>query len=96
MTPDWENEAECRYADVDIFYPSHNDLRGIRAAKEFCHRCPVINDCMELAFKTTDMHAVMGGLSAVERGRVMATVNFDRRRAVQEAKKKVWSYASAT
>lgn len=87
MIADWENQAECRYVDVELFYPSHNDLRGIREAKRVCERCPVTTECLELALKTNDMHAVMGGLSAVERGRLLAAVGYNRDTALRELRK---------
>lgn len=96
MTPDWENQAECRFVDSDVFYPSHNDLRGIRDAKRFCERCPVIFECLELALRTNDMHAVMGGTSAVERGRLLARVGYNRSEAIRQVQRQERAYASAT
>lgn len=94
MTPDWENQANCRYMDSDVFYPRHNDLASINYAKNVCGGCPVIVDCLELAFRTDDAHAVMGGLSAVERGRLLAAASFDKKQAVNYVKEQVNSYAT--
>lgn len=66
----WRCRAACRDADPELFYPvGHGAVADaqIEAAKEWCRRCPVINQCLQYALAVPDEHAVIGGLSPAER-----------------------------
>ena len=66
---DWFADAECRGADTDVFFPTSDAHAD--AAKEICARCPVREACLELALETRATDGVWGGLTAIERHRLV-------------------------
>lgn len=72
----WKLDAVCRGDDVDpeVFFPYDSRNRRvrderIRRARALCRRCPVRARCLDEADITDDHFAIMGGLTAQERGR---------------------------
>lgn len=69
---DWQYEGSCREADPETFFSPESE-RGPRrydresAAKAFCARCPVVQECLEHALKVREPYGVWGGLTAGER-----------------------------
>lgn len=64
----WKEEAACADADPAVFYPDSADFVSIKAAMEYCDRCPVLEPCAEWAVRF-EAHGVWGGMSARERDR---------------------------
>jgi WhiB family redox-sensing transcriptional regulator len=75
----WMDSAACTDVDPELFFPTvasaYNSSEGVvpvglsgEAAKRICRGCPVIGDCLAFALETGDKHAVLGGLTAAERG----------------------------
>jgi WhiB family transcriptional regulator, redox-sensing transcriptional regulator len=70
-TSDWRQQARCRGADSELFYPAGEDLAAAEPAKRICARCPVREPCLEYALATREKHGVWGGLTERERRRVL-------------------------
>jgi WhiB family redox-sensing transcriptional regulator len=71
---DWRHLAACREEDPELFFPIGTTgpaLRQIEQAKEVCHGCSVIDDCLSWALETGQEAGVWGGTSEDER-RVIA------------------------
>lgn len=82
MTPlDWTASALCAQADPDAWYPDADDIGTRETAKAICRRCPVINECRDLAdelegISLHTLHGIWGGEPPSQRR---------RRRKTQEA-----------
>jgi WhiB family transcriptional regulator, redox-sensing transcriptional regulator len=66
----WRNSAACLDEDPELFFPTGNSgpaFVQIEAAKVICHRCEVIDRCLEWAIEFGQDAGVWGGLSADER-----------------------------
>lgn len=74
---DWRSRAACRGTDPESYFPisesviSPFDEQLIADAKAVCAVCPVAGECLEWALEHRCTHGVWGGLSSVERGRVI-------------------------
>ncbi|MDF3312615.1 WhiB family transcriptional regulator [Rhodococcus sp. T2V] len=71
---DWQRRASCRGTDTDIFFSPDGERGSVRArreraAKQICHHCPVLADCRDHAFATTETYGIWGGMSEAERAR---------------------------
>jgi len=69
---DWMVTARCRGVDTAMFFPQPESGRGAvaraeRQAKEVCHTCPVVVECLERALRTDEVHGVWGGMNYAER-----------------------------
>ena len=67
-SPDWTARALCNPLTADGWFPDLDDLAEARPAKRVCARCPVRQDCLELAL-TLDPppEGIWGGLDEAER-----------------------------
>ena len=61
----WRFRAECRTADLRLFFPSTAVL-GDRA-KRICAQCPVRTECLHHALTVGERHGIWGGTTADER-----------------------------
>lgn len=63
----WRDDAACRDADPDIFYPETPDYQDARA---ICAQCPVRDRCLTDAMATErgTRYGMFGGLTPRERG----------------------------
>lgn len=74
---EWQYQGACRGADPEIFFSPESE-RGPRRrarearAKEYCARCPVVEQCLEHALKVKEPYGVWGGLTTRERSDVAA------------------------
>jgi len=74
---DWQYDGACREADPTLFFSPESE-RGPRrqarenAAKVYCDRCPVVEECLRHALKVKEPYGVWGGLSTSERATVEA------------------------
>ena len=67
---DWRNEAACREVDPELFFPIGNSgpaLLQIEEARQVCHRCPVMDECLRWAIDSGQDAGVWGGMSEDER-----------------------------
>lgn len=69
---DWQHRAACRDTDPELFFPIGNTgpaLLQIKDAKDVCHRCAVIGECLLWAVATDVEDGVWGGQDQDERHR---------------------------
>ncbi|WP_455428463.1 WhiB family transcriptional regulator [Klenkia terrae] len=67
---DWRHRALCRDEDPELFFPIGTTgpaVTQIEQAKAVCHRCPVVQSCLEWALTSGQDSGVWGGLSEDER-----------------------------
>lgn len=67
---DWWENAACRTADPDIFFPVSSYGPGrqdVDRAKEVCAACGVRRQCLQFALATHQVHGVWGGTTEDER-----------------------------
>ena len=66
---DFFEDAACRGADTSAFFPVSEN--GGAEAKAICAECPVAEQCLEYAIQTHQPDGVWGGLTAIERHRLV-------------------------
>ena len=66
---DFFADAACQGADTSVFFPVSDTFAG--EAKAICATCPVAEACLEYAISTRQGDGVWGGLTAVERHRLL-------------------------
>lgn len=64
----WHLLAACRDADPELFFPTRGEESG--AAREYCARCPVAEECLAYAMRTPDLQGVWAGTSQRQRERM--------------------------
>lgn len=64
----WQDLANCRGADPDLFFPERG--ASTRTAKAICRECQVRPECLEFAITTGEKFGIWGGMSERERRRV--------------------------
>ena len=83
MNRDWRKDAACRGMDPGFFMPERGDANLIKAAKQICDTCPVKNECRDYGLeehRRSDLDGIFGGLTKIERLRILRTENLPRRR----------------
>ncbi|MGQ0849501.1 MAG: WhiB family transcriptional regulator [Actinomycetota bacterium] len=64
----WQDYANCRGADADLFFPERG--ASTRKAKAICQACDVKGECLDFAIVNGEKFGIWGGLSERERRRV--------------------------
>lgn len=80
----WLNRAACVWEDPELFFPvggSGPALQDEHDAKEICHRCPVMSECLEWALDTKQTTGVWGGTSETERAALLKARRRNRQKA---------------
>ena len=80
----WREEAGCRFADLELFFPSGRTgqaLEETQAAKAICCACQVRERCLRFALETNQEDGIWGGTTATERRKVRRTWLAGRRLA---------------
>ena len=71
--PDWRDQAACRDADPELFFPD-DGLRSARAqvktAKLICRGCLVSATCLSWALASGQQAGIWGGLTEDQRHRL--------------------------
>ncbi|MEV1048692.1 WhiB family transcriptional regulator [Streptomyces sp. NPDC049916] len=73
VNTNWGTHAACRDEDPDLFFPVGTTGPAIvqaEEAKAVCHRCPVMNECLDWALDSGQDHGVWGGTDENERRRI--------------------------
>jgi WhiB family redox-sensing transcriptional regulator len=66
--PAWQKQAACRGMGVNAMYPQgRGDAWSVRAAKEVCAQCSVVDECKTFALEHNDWFGVWGGTSQKDR-----------------------------
>jgi WhiB family redox-sensing transcriptional regulator len=67
----WMETGVCRTENIptSTFFPSPGNFarHDVRAAKQFCARCPVADECLNYALRTGERFGVWGGKSERQR-----------------------------
>jgi len=66
---DFFADAACQGADTTLFFPVSDTYAD--DAKAICATCPVAEQCLEYAVETHQPDGVWGGLTAIERHRLV-------------------------
>ena len=69
LETDFFADAACRGADTAVFFPVSDSFS--EAAKAICAGCPVAEQCLEYAIETHQPDGVWGGLTSIERHRLV-------------------------
>jgi WhiB family redox-sensing transcriptional regulator len=64
----WQDYANCRGADADLFFPERG--ASTRKAKAICNACEVKGECLDYAIVNGEKFGIWGGMSERERRRV--------------------------
>ena len=67
---DWRDDAACRDADPDLFFPIGTTgpaLRQVREAIRICQTCPIQVPCLAWALEQGVADGVWGGTTAEQR-----------------------------
>lgn len=64
----WQDYANCRGADADLFFPERG--ASTRKAKAICNACDVKLECLDFAIVQGEKFGIWGGMSERERRRV--------------------------
>lgn len=67
--PAWMEQAPCRDADPDLWFPESMDDGDAAAAREVCRDCPVKETCLEYALERCEPAGIWGGLTPAQRTR---------------------------
>jgi WhiB family redox-sensing transcriptional regulator len=67
--PVWQDDALCRTDDIDktLFFPERSQHQAISDSKKVCWSCPVIQRCLEHAYRHQEDRGTWGGLTEWER-----------------------------
>lgn len=63
----WENQANCRGLDPEIFFPSKYDFKSVKEAKKICASCLVKTQCADYATDNDLDDGIWGGMTKAER-----------------------------
>lgn len=75
----WQDYANCRGADADLFFPERG--ASTRRAKAICGACEVKKDCLDYAIRHGEKFGIWGGLSERERRRIRRQRTITQRQA---------------
>lgn len=64
---DWTKEAKCAETDPEAFFPEN--MYFAKEAIEVCHRCPVVDQCLNEALSMENPAGVWGGVDFTVRSR---------------------------
>jgi WhiB family redox-sensing transcriptional regulator len=73
----WHLKAACRGPESTLFFPpSFSERREEREAREekantLCVECSVSQECLEFALRVKEPHGIWGGLTEMERRRLI-------------------------
>lgn len=74
---EWQFDGACADTDTNRFFSPEHERGFARerredAAKAYCRRCPVVEQCLEHAMAVREEHGVWGGLNPRERADLAA------------------------
>jgi WhiB family transcriptional regulator, redox-sensing transcriptional regulator len=74
--PAFYDQAACRDADPDIFFPEKGEWTRAIEAKAICGSCPVREECLQWALETGQLFGTWGGLGERERRRLRIKLGY--------------------
>jgi WhiB family redox-sensing transcriptional regulator len=75
----WQERANCRGADQDLFFPKRG--ASTRKARAMCAACEVKAECLEFALIRGERFGIWGGLSERERRKIRGQRTWAAKRA---------------
>jgi WhiB family transcriptional regulator, redox-sensing transcriptional regulator len=66
---EWAREGLCAQTDPEVFFPEKGQSNT--TAKRICAACPVRAACLAAALERRELFGVWGGLSELERRRLL-------------------------
>lgn len=72
---DWQDDAACREAPTEIFFPVAGDPETAHWVAMFCDLCPVRTECLEYALATRQRYGIWGGMTERQRRRILKQRN---------------------
>jgi WhiB family redox-sensing transcriptional regulator len=72
----WRLDASCRSVDPEVFFPSERSQTpeyDLAVASSVCGKCPVAEQCADLAQRLKVTHGVWGGRTADQLRRMSVT-----------------------
>jgi WhiB family redox-sensing transcriptional regulator len=79
----WRDDAACRSADPDIFFPEPSDHVSAAKAVAVCAACPVSDACLRDALETGDEYGIRGGLNPQRRKQLRTARRRDNHRTAR-------------
>lgn len=70
---EWQDRAACKSADPEVFFS--NTEKNIAAAKAYCRKCTVRNECLLFAVSQGIEFGVFGGQDEMQRKNHALAVN---------------------
>lgn len=67
MKDPWYEDAACKDADVNIFFPDESRARTTIQALAYCTQCPVREQCYREAVDFNIQYGIWGGTTATQR-----------------------------
>ena len=73
--PTWQETAACIDQPLELFFPKPGEHSKVKAAKQICNRCPVIEQCATYALSFADrtLGGIWAGMTERDRSRVLHT-----------------------
>lgn len=69
---DWASRASCAGMDPNLFFADKGGT--FNEARETCHICPVVFDCLMYAIKTHQRFGLWGGMTYKQRTRFARSI----------------------
>ena len=69
----WYKQAQCAELNANYMYPK--DRHEEQQAKNICHNCPVIEQCLAQSIRDREIYGIWGGMNPQERQRLYDTKN---------------------
>src|SRR5690606_31561529 len=75
----WQDYANCRGADADLFFPARG--ASTRKSKAICADCQVRQECLEFAIQIGEKFGIWGGMAERRRRKIRRQRQWAARRA---------------
>ena len=69
----WYKQAQCAELNANYMYPK--DRHEEQQAKNICHNCPVIKQCLDQSIRGREIYGIWGGMNPQERQRLYVPKN---------------------
>jgi WhiB family redox-sensing transcriptional regulator len=70
----WVSRSACRNSPF-FLNANMNDINSIKACKDVCSSCPVLNKCLAYAIANEEKYDVWGGMTPAERKRFKSVMD---------------------
>jgi WhiB family redox-sensing transcriptional regulator len=63
----WMRSGVCREVDPELWFPTQGSDGTARLAKQICHTCPVVAECLDYAMRRGERDGIWGATSERDR-----------------------------